>query len=86
MWIFSNFSPGITETVTQLLSGWVADQKWIKNYHYYKSYLLLCGITNLLGPLATTFPLLMTYSIFFAIFCGCYLALVLPVMVSRHTH
>ncbi|XP_072500387.1 monocarboxylate transporter 5 isoform X1 [Notamacropus eugenii] len=73
---------GITETVTQLLSGWVADQKWIKNYHYYKSYLLLCGITNLLGPLATTFPLLMTYSIFFAIFCGCYLALVLPVMVD----
>ncbi|XP_068946506.1 monocarboxylate transporter 5 isoform X2 [Petaurus breviceps papuanus] len=73
---------GITETVAQLLSGWVADQNWIKNYHYYKSYLLLCGITNLLGPLATTFPLLMTYSIFFAIFCGSYLALVLPVMVD----
>uniref|UniRef100_A0A4X2KXT4 Solute carrier family 16 member 4 n=1 Tax=Vombatus ursinus TaxID=29139 RepID=A0A4X2KXT4_VOMUR len=74
--------PGITETLMQLLSGWVADQNWIKNYHYYKAYLVLCGITNLLGPLATTFPLLMTYSIFFAIFCGCYLALVLPVMVD----
>ncbi|XP_036623583.1 monocarboxylate transporter 5 isoform X2 [Trichosurus vulpecula] len=73
---------GITETLAQLLSGWVADQKWVQNYHFYKSYLLLCGVTNLLGPLATTFPLLMTYSIFFAVFCGCYLALVLPIMVD----
>ncbi|XP_074044480.1 monocarboxylate transporter 5 isoform X3 [Macrotis lagotis] len=73
---------GITETVAHLLSGWVADQHWIKNYSYYKSYLILCGITNLLGPLATTFPLLMTYSIFFAMFCGCYLALILPIIVD----
>ncbi|XP_020856647.1 monocarboxylate transporter 5 isoform X2 [Phascolarctos cinereus] len=73
---------GMTETLMQLLSGWVADQNWIKNYQYYKAYLILCGITNLLAPLATTFPLLMTYSIFFAIFCGCYLAMMLPVMAD----
>uniref|UniRef100_A0A5F8GZZ7 Solute carrier family 16 member 4 n=1 Tax=Monodelphis domestica TaxID=13616 RepID=A0A5F8GZZ7_MONDO len=74
--------PGITETVMQPLSGWAADQNWIKRYNFYKSYLILCGITNLLCPLATTFPLLMTYSIFFGIFCGCYMAVVFPVMVD----
>ncbi|XP_073176263.1 monocarboxylate transporter 5 isoform X3 [Lepidochelys kempii] len=73
---------GITETVSQLLSGWIADQNWIKKYHYHKTYLILCGITNLLGPLATSFPLLMVYTISFAIFCGGYLALLLPVLVD----
>uniref|UniRef100_A0A8D2D5M7 Solute carrier family 16 member 4 n=1 Tax=Sciurus vulgaris TaxID=55149 RepID=A0A8D2D5M7_SCIVU len=73
---------GIIETVSQLISGWVADQNWIKKYQYHKSYLILCGITNLLAPLATTFPLLMTYTIFFAIFAGGYLALILPVLVD----
>ncbi|VFV19712.1 low quality protein: [Lynx pardinus] len=77
---------GITETVSQIVSKWVADQDWIKKYHYHKSYLILCGFTNLLAPLATTFPLLMTYAIFFAVFAGGYLATVLPVLVSRHTH
>uniref|UniRef100_A0A452HN10 Major facilitator superfamily (MFS) profile domain-containing protein n=1 Tax=Gopherus agassizii TaxID=38772 RepID=A0A452HN10_9SAUR len=73
---------GITETVSQLLSGWIADQNWIKKYHYHKTYLILCGITNLLGPLATSFPLLMVYTVSFAIFCGGYLALLLPVLVD----
>ncbi|XP_046501430.1 monocarboxylate transporter 5 isoform X1 [Equus quagga] len=73
---------GISETVSQIISGWVADQNWMKKYHYHKSYLILCGITNLLAPLATTFPLLMTYTIFFAIFSGGYLALILPVLVD----
>nr|XP_044994642.1 monocarboxylate transporter 5 isoform X1 [Jaculus jaculus] len=73
---------GIIETVSQLISGWVADQNWIKKYQYHKSYLILCGITNLLAPLATTFPLLMTYTIFFSIFTGGYLALILPVLVE----
>lgn len=75
--------PGITETVSQLISGWIADQNWIKKYQYHKAYLILCGVTNLLAPLATTFPLLMAYTIFFAIFAGGYLALILPVLVSR---
>ncbi|XP_077883104.1 monocarboxylate transporter 5 isoform X9 [Ictidomys tridecemlineatus] len=74
--------PGIIETVSQLISGWVADQNWIKKYKYHRSYLILCGITNLLAPLATTFPLLMTYTVFFAIFAGGYLALILPVLVD----
>ncbi|XP_045059660.2 monocarboxylate transporter 5 isoform X2 [Desmodus rotundus] len=73
---------GITETVSQILSGWVADQNWTRRYHYHKFYLVLCGITNLLAPLATTFPLLMTYTVFFAIFSGGYLALILPVLVD----
>ncbi|XDB48704.1 PREDICTED: monocarboxylate transporter 5 isoform X6 [Capra hircus] len=73
---------GITETVSQIISGWVADQNWIKKYHYHKSYLILCGVTNLLAPLATTFPLLMTYTISFAVFSGGYLALILPVLVD----
>ncbi|XP_027392034.1 monocarboxylate transporter 5 isoform X3 [Bos indicus x Bos taurus] len=73
---------GIIETVSQIISGWVADQNWIKKYHYHKSYLILCGITNLLAPLATTFPLLMTYTISFAVFSGGYLALILPVLVD----
>nr|XP_010342313.2 monocarboxylate transporter 5 isoform X3 [Saimiri boliviensis boliviensis] len=72
----------ILEAVSQIISGWVADQNWIKKYHYHKSYLILCGITNLLAPLATTFPLLMTYTICFAIFAGGYLALILPVLVD----
>uniref|UniRef100_K7GJN7 Solute carrier family 16 member 4 n=1 Tax=Pelodiscus sinensis TaxID=13735 RepID=K7GJN7_PELSI len=73
---------GIIETVSQLLSGWIADQNWIKKYHYHKTYLILCGITNLLAPLATSFPLLMVYAGSFAIFCGGYLALLLPVLVD----
>ncbi|EDL81873.1 solute carrier family 16 (monocarboxylic acid transporters), member 4 [Rattus norvegicus] len=73
---------GITETVSQLISGWIADQNWIKKYQYHKAYLILCGVTNLLAPLATTFPLLMAYTIFFAIFAGGYLALILPVLVD----
>ncbi|KAM9369373.1 monocarboxylate transporter 5 [Phaethornis superciliosus] len=73
---------GITETVSQLLSGWVADQNWTKKYHYHVAYLVLCGITNLLCPLATTFPLLMTYTVAFAVFCGGFMALVLPVLVD----
>ncbi|EFB16366.1 hypothetical protein PANDA_018273, partial [Ailuropoda melanoleuca] len=73
---------GVTEAVSQIISGWVADQNWIKKYHYHKSYLILCGITNLLAPLATTFPLLMTYTIFFAAFAGGYLAMILPVLVD----
>lgn len=73
---------GITETVSQLISGWIADQNWIKKYQYHKSYLILCGVTNLLAPLATTFPLLMAYTIIFAIFAGGYLALILPVLVD----
>ncbi|XP_010118419.1 PREDICTED: monocarboxylate transporter 5 [Chlamydotis macqueenii] len=73
---------GITEMVSQLLSGWVADQNWTKKYHYHVAYLVLSGITNLLCPLATTFPLLMTYAVAFAIFCGGFMALVLPVLVD----
>ncbi|XP_064328331.1 LOW QUALITY PROTEIN: monocarboxylate transporter 5 [Phalacrocorax carbo] len=73
---------GITETVSQLLSGWVADQNRTKKYHYHVAYLVLCGVTNLLCPLATTFPLLMTYTVAFAIFCGGFMALVLPVLVD----
>ncbi|XP_062996561.1 monocarboxylate transporter 5 [Elgaria multicarinata webbii] len=73
---------GITETASLLLSGWIADQNWIKKYHYHKTYLILCGVTNLLCPLATTFPLLMIYSVTFAIFSGGYLALLLPVLVD----
>ncbi|XP_045673052.1 monocarboxylate transporter 5 isoform X2 [Phyllostomus hastatus] len=73
---------GITEAVSQILSGWVADQNWIRRYHYHKLYLALCGIANLLAPLATTFPLLMTYTVVFAIFSGGYLALILPVLVD----
>ncbi|KFV56199.1 Monocarboxylate transporter 5, partial [Tyto alba] len=73
---------GVTETVSQLLSGWVADQNWTKKYHYHVAYLVLGGITNLLGPLATTFPLLMTYAVAFAVFCGGFMALVLPVLVD----
>uniref|UniRef100_A0A8I3XAR5 Solute carrier family 16 member 4 n=1 Tax=Callithrix jacchus TaxID=9483 RepID=A0A8I3XAR5_CALJA len=72
----------ILEAISQIISGWVADQNWIKKYHYHKSYLILCGITNLLAPSATTFPLLMTYTICFAIFAGGYLALILPVLVD----
>ncbi|XP_028924846.1 monocarboxylate transporter 5 isoform X2 [Ornithorhynchus anatinus] len=73
---------GILEAVAQVLSGWVADQNWTKKYHYYIAYLILNGITNLLCPFATTFPLLMTYTIFFASFSGAYLGLILPVLVD----
>ncbi|XP_063274506.1 monocarboxylate transporter 5 isoform X2 [Prinia subflava] len=73
---------GITEMLSQLLSGWLADHNWTKKYHFHVTYLLLCGATNLLGPLATTFPLLLTYTVAFAVFCGGFMALVLPVLVD----
>ncbi|XP_068029268.1 monocarboxylate transporter 5 isoform X3 [Anomalospiza imberbis] len=73
---------GITEMLSQLLSGWLADHNWTKKYHFHVTYLLLSGATNLLGPLATTFPLLLAYTVAFAIFCGGFMALVLPVLVD----
>ncbi|NXW90728.1 MOT5 protein, partial [Alopecoenas beccarii] len=73
---------GITETLSQLLSGWLADQNWTKKYHYHVVYLLLAGVTNLLGALATSFPLLLAYVVASAGFCGGFMALVLPVLVD----
>uniref|UniRef100_UPI00398F7781 monocarboxylate transporter 5 n=1 Tax=Pristiophorus japonicus TaxID=55135 RepID=UPI00398F7781 len=73
---------GITETVAQLASGWIADQNYTNKFHYHKAYLLLCGLCNLLAPLATTYAQLMVYAVFFAIFCGGYMALLLPVLVD----
>uniref|UniRef100_A0AAY4BAL5 Major facilitator superfamily (MFS) profile domain-containing protein n=1 Tax=Denticeps clupeoides TaxID=299321 RepID=A0AAY4BAL5_9TELE len=73
---------GITETVAQLASGWLTDRNLLNKYHYHKAYLILCGLVNLLSPLATSYILLMVYAIFFAIFCGGYMALLLPVLVD----
>ncbi|CAL1606081.1 unnamed protein product [Knipowitschia caucasica] len=73
---------GITETIAQLASGWIADQNLFHKYHYHKAYLILCGLVNLLSPLATSYILLMVYAVFFAIFCGGYMALLLPVLVD----
>ncbi|NWV35344.1 MOT5 protein, partial [Grantiella picta] len=73
---------GITEVLSQLLSGWIADHNWTKKYHLHVTYLLLCGATNLLGPLATTFPGLLAYTVAFALCCGGFMALVLPVLVD----
>ncbi|KAG7220736.1 hypothetical protein INR49_017850 [Caranx melampygus] len=70
---------GITETIAQLASGWVTDRNLFHKYHYHKAYLILCGLVNLLSPLATSYILLMVYAVFFAIFCGGYMALLLPV-------
>jgi len=68
--------------MSQLASGWVTDRNLVNKYHYHKTYLILCGVVNLLSPLATSYILLMVYAIFFAIFCGGYMALLLPVLVS----
>ncbi|KAF7668801.1 hypothetical protein LDENG_00287070 [Lucifuga dentata] len=73
---------GITETIAQLASGWVTDRNVFHKYHYHKAYLILCGLVNLLSPLATSYILLMVYAVFFAIFCGGYMALLLPVLVD----
>ncbi|XP_030640096.1 monocarboxylate transporter 5 [Chanos chanos] len=73
---------GITETIAQLASGWVTDRNLLHKYHYHKAYLILCGVVNLLSPLATSYILLMVYAVFFAIFCGGYMALLLPVLVD----
>ncbi|KAI4902287.1 hypothetical protein NFI96_034714, partial [Prochilodus magdalenae] len=73
---------GITETMAQLASGWVADKNLVHKYHYHKAYLILCGVVNLLSPLATSYILLMVYAVFFAVFCGGYMALLLPVLVD----
>uniref|UniRef100_H3DCE0 Solute carrier family 16 member 4 n=1 Tax=Tetraodon nigroviridis TaxID=99883 RepID=H3DCE0_TETNG len=73
---------GITETIAQLISGWVTDKNLFHKYHYHKAYLILCGLVNLLSPLATSYILLMVYAVFFAIFCGGYMALLLPVLVD----
>ncbi|XP_043932835.1 monocarboxylate transporter 5 isoform X4 [Protopterus annectens] len=73
---------GIVEAITQLAAGWISDQNYISRYHYHRTYLILCGIANLLCPLATTYSLLMIYAVFFAIFCGGYMVLLLPVLVD----
>lgn len=76
-------SPGITETIAQLASGWVTDRNLFHKYHFHKAYLILCGLVNMLSPLATSYILLMVYAVFFAIFCGGYMALLLPVLVRK---
>lgn len=81
--IHSFFFAGITETIAQLISGWVTDRNLFHKYHYHKAYLILCGLVNLLSPLATSYILLMVYAVFFAIFCGGYMALLLPVLVRK---
>ncbi|XP_024914838.1 monocarboxylate transporter 5 isoform X2 [Cynoglossus semilaevis] len=73
---------GITETISQLASGWVTDRNLFHKYHYHKAYLILCGLVNLLSPLADSYILLMVYAVFFAVFCGGYMALLLPVLVD----
>ncbi|KAJ8258782.1 hypothetical protein COCON_G00177940 [Conger conger] len=73
---------GITETVAQLASGVVTDRNLLHKYHFHKAYLILCGLVNLISPLATTYLLLMVYAVFFAIFCGGYMALLVPVLVD----
>ncbi|XP_033907500.2 monocarboxylate transporter 5 [Acipenser ruthenus] len=73
---------GITETVSQLVSGWMTDRNLVHKYHYHKAYLILCGLVNLLSPLATSYSQLMIYAVFYAIFCGGYMALLLPVLVD----
>ncbi|KAJ0064282.1 hypothetical protein NL108_001615, partial [Boleophthalmus pectinirostris] len=73
---------GITETFAQLASGWVTDRNLFHKYHYHKAYLILCGLVNLIMPLATSYILLMVYAVFFALFCGGYMALLLPVLVD----
>ncbi|XP_038138996.1 monocarboxylate transporter 5 [Cyprinodon tularosa] len=73
---------GITETIAQLASGWVTDKNLFHKYHFHKAYLILCGLVNMLSPLATSYILLMVYAVFFAIFCGGYMALLLPVLVD----
>ncbi|XP_078270283.1 monocarboxylate transporter 5-like [Rhinoraja longicauda] len=73
---------GVVEIVAQLISGYIADRNFIKKYHYHKIYLLFCGVINLLAPLAKTFPTLMVYIVFFSMFCGGYLTLLLPVLVD----
>ncbi|KAK2851319.1 hypothetical protein Q5P01_007595 [Channa striata] len=77
---------GITETIAQLASGWVTDKNLFHIYHYHKAYLILCGLVNLLSPLATSYILLMVYAVFFATFCGGYMALLLPVLVDLVGH
>ncbi|KAF0036351.1 hypothetical protein F2P81_011663 [Scophthalmus maximus] len=73
---------GITETIAQLASGWVTDRNLFHKYHFHKAYLILCGLVNLLSPLADSYILLMVYGVFFAVFCGGYMALLLPVLVD----
>lgn len=65
------------------MSGWMTDRNLFHKYHYHKAYLILCGLVNLLSPLATSYILLMVYAVFFAIFCGGYMALLLPVLVRK---
>ncbi|XP_069797929.1 monocarboxylate transporter 5 isoform X2 [Narcine bancroftii] len=85
IWVLEDHSAalqGIMETVAQLASGWIADQNYTNKFHYHKAYLLLCGLSNLLAPMATTYAQLMIYVMFFAMFCGGYMALLLPVLVD----
>uniref|UniRef100_A0A8C4RG92 Solute carrier family 16 member 4 n=1 Tax=Erpetoichthys calabaricus TaxID=27687 RepID=A0A8C4RG92_ERPCA len=72
---------GITETLSQLVSGWITDKNLLHKYHCHKAYLILCGIVNLLAPLATTYSQIIVYAVIYAIFCGGYMALLLPVQV-----
>ncbi|NWH40402.1 MOT5 protein, partial [Chloropsis hardwickii] len=72
------------ETAPEMPWGGWGGSSWqrFSPYPFLRTQGHLLGVTNLLGPLATTFPLLLAYTVAFAICSGGFMALVLPVLVD----
>nr|VZI01271.1 unnamed protein product [Spirometra erinaceieuropaei] len=56
---------GASDMVGEIAFGWTADQEWCNIVFLYFCGVLVCGVSTMLVPLATNFPALVCYSIFF---------------------
>uniref|UniRef100_A0A0X3PI87 Monocarboxylate transporter 9 n=1 Tax=Schistocephalus solidus TaxID=70667 RepID=A0A0X3PI87_SCHSO len=56
---------GASDMVGEIVFGWTADQEWCNIVFLYFCGVLVCGVSTMLVPMATNFPALVCYSIFF---------------------
>ncbi|TNM99493.1 hypothetical protein fugu_012526 [Takifugu bimaculatus] len=74
---------GVSGIVGNITFGWIMDRKYLRR-HRLLCYMLALGMEGLccmFVPLLHSFPLLLTFSIFYGVFDGAYVALI-PVVTS----
>ncbi|CAF97045.1 unnamed protein product, partial [Tetraodon nigroviridis] len=74
---------GASGIAGNIASGWIMDRKYLTRYRMlgYMLALGMEGLCCLLAPLLHSFPLLLTFSVFYGVFDGAYVALI-PVVTS----
>ncbi|XP_067675785.1 monocarboxylate transporter 12-like [Haliotis asinina] len=61
---------GIASVIGRLFFGWLGDFHWVNNRHLLASALMICGISSVVCPFLTTFPMLAGFAVVFGAFSG----------------